>query len=170
MSELKPSIYVACLAAYNNGYLHGKWLDANQDADALYAEIKNILSSSPIADSEKFAIHDYEDFGEISIDEYTSIETVSSLATFVVEHGELGAAVLAHADGDIDEASRLLDGCYHGEYESEEDFAISFAENTMTIPDYLSYYIDYEKMARDLFISDYFSIETSHKTHVFSYQ
>lgn len=28
MSELKPSIYVACLAAYNNGYLHGMWLDA----------------------------------------------------------------------------------------------------------------------------------------------
>jgi Antirestriction protein (ArdA) len=23
-------IYVACLAAYNNGYLHGKWIDATR--------------------------------------------------------------------------------------------------------------------------------------------
>lgn len=168
MSELKPSIYVACLAAYNNGYLHGKWLDANQDIDALCAEIKNILSSSPIPDAEEFAIHDYEGFGGISIEEYTSIDTVSSLAEFIVEHGELGAAVLAHANSDIDDARRLLDECYHGEYDSEEDFAISFAEEIMTIPDYLSYYIDYEKMARDLFISDYFSIIINHQTHVFS--
>lgn len=112
----------------------------------------------------------YEGFGEILIDEYTSIETVSSLAAFVVEHGELGSAILAYADSDIEEARRLLDESYHGEYDSEEDFAISFAEDTMTIPDYLSYYIDYEKMARDLFVSDYFSIEINHKTHVFSHQ
>lgn len=170
MSELKPSIYVACLGAYNNGYLHGKWLDAAQDVDALYAEIKNILASSPILDAEEFAIHDYEGFGGIPIDEYTSIDTVSSLAGFVAEHGELGAAVLAHAGGDIDEARRLLDDCYHGGVDSEEDFAISFAEDTMTIPDYLGYYIDYEKMARDLFISNYFSIEINHKTYVFSHQ
>jgi antirestriction protein len=62
----------------------------------------------------------------------------------------------------------LLDECYHGEYDSEEDFAISLPEDTMTIPEYLSYYIDYEKMARDLFISDYFLIGINHKTHVFS--
>lgn len=26
-----PRIYVACLAAYNNGSLHGRWIDADQD-------------------------------------------------------------------------------------------------------------------------------------------
>ena len=96
------------------------------------------------------------------------METVSALASFIVGHDELGAAVLAHISGDIDDANRLLEECYHGEYDSEEDFAISLAEDTMTIPEHLSYYIDYEKMARDLFISDYFSIEINHKTHVFS--
>lgn len=24
-----PRIYVACLAAYNNGHLHGRWIDAD---------------------------------------------------------------------------------------------------------------------------------------------
>jgi Antirestriction protein (ArdA) len=28
-----PRIYVACLAAYNNGRLHGEWIDADQPAD-----------------------------------------------------------------------------------------------------------------------------------------
>lgn len=30
-----PRIYVACLASYNNGVLHGRWIDANQSADDL---------------------------------------------------------------------------------------------------------------------------------------
>lgn len=25
----KPRIYAACLAAYNSGYLHGAWIDAD---------------------------------------------------------------------------------------------------------------------------------------------
>ncbi|WP_447531297.1 antirestriction protein ArdA, partial [Legionella pneumophila] len=25
-----PQIYVACLAAYNNGIVHGEWIDATQ--------------------------------------------------------------------------------------------------------------------------------------------
>ena len=31
----QPRIYVACLAAYNNGYLHGAWIDADQGAQAV---------------------------------------------------------------------------------------------------------------------------------------
>jgi len=30
-----PRIYVACLAAYNAGKLHGEWIDADQDAEAI---------------------------------------------------------------------------------------------------------------------------------------
>lgn len=167
--SLQPRIYIACLAAYNNGYLHGEWIDADQCVDKLYEDIKKILACSPIPDAEEFAIHDYEEFGDIFIHEYAGIDTVSALAKFVAEHGELGSAVLAHVGGDIDDANRILEECYHGEYDSEEDFAMSFTEDTMTIPDHLSYYIDYEKMSRDLFINDFFSVEVGSKVHVFSY-
>lgn len=167
--SLQPRIYIACLAAYNNGYLHGEWVDADQSAENLYEEVQKILASSPIPDSEEWAIHDYEEFGDLIINEYAGLETVSAMASFVVEHDELGAAVLAHVGGDMDDASRLLEECYHGEYDSEEDFAMSFAEETMTIPDHLSYYIDYEKMSRDLFINDFFSIDIDNKVHVFNY-
>jgi antirestriction protein len=63
--------------------LHGKWIDANQDADSLYAEIKKILIASPIPRAEEWAIHDYEGFGDVRIHEYADLENVSNLAKFV---------------------------------------------------------------------------------------
>ncbi len=58
-NTITPKIYIACLAAYNNGYLHGKWIDATQDVDSIYSNIRNVLASSPIPDAEEWAIHDY---------------------------------------------------------------------------------------------------------------
>ena len=166
--NIEPRIYVACLAAYNNGYLHGTWINAHQSTDDLYAEINKMLATSPAPYADEFAIHDHEGFGDVYIGEYTDLETITEIANFISEHYELGAAVLAHANGDAKGASRLLEECYHGEYESEKDFAESFAEDTMMIPERLSYYIDYEKMAWDLFISDFFSLSVQMKVHVFS--
>jgi len=43
---MSPRIYVACLASYNNGVLHGAWMDAT-DADAMREEIATMLRASP---------------------------------------------------------------------------------------------------------------------------
>lgn len=43
-----PRIYVACLAAYNSGYLHGSWIDANQDPWGIWEETKAMLAASPV--------------------------------------------------------------------------------------------------------------------------
>ena len=42
-------IYVACLAAYNNGILHGCWIDAEQEPDEIRSGINEMLKASPIA-------------------------------------------------------------------------------------------------------------------------
>ncbi|KGK67087.1 antirestriction protein ArdA [Xanthomonas citri] len=43
-----PRIYVACLASYNNGVLHGRWIDLDgMDADDVQAEIAAMLRESP---------------------------------------------------------------------------------------------------------------------------
>ena len=47
MSKGEIQIYVACLAAYNNGILHGRWIDAQQDAWAVYDDIRAMLDASP---------------------------------------------------------------------------------------------------------------------------
>jgi antirestriction protein len=124
-SNLEPKIHVACLAAYNNGYLHGAWIDAAQDIEGIYRELQAMLASSPIPNAEEWTIHDYKEFSDIQINEYDSIETVKALADFVSEHGELGAAVYNHY-GNMEDAIKALEEDYSGVYDSEKDFAEEF--------------------------------------------
>lgn len=42
-----PRIYVASLSDYNAGRLHGEWIDANQTADEIQADVEAMLACSP---------------------------------------------------------------------------------------------------------------------------
>ena len=42
-----PKIYVACLAAYNAGQLHGEWILADQEPQEIQAAIRSMLEKSP---------------------------------------------------------------------------------------------------------------------------
>lgn len=160
-------IYVACLAAYNNGILHGRWIDAQQDESAIWDEIKAMLAASPMPDAEEHAIHDYEGFEGATVSEYEGIAEIAALAAFIAEHGALGGELIEHF-GDVDAARDAIEDRYAGEYESVADFAEELTEQTTEIPDSLRYYIDYERMGRDLAISDVTAIETSvEQVHVF---
>lgn len=97
-------IYVACLAAYNTGNLHGHWIDAVQDGADIETAIQEVLAKSPEANAEEWAIHDYEGFAGISLNEHESLETVAALAASIAQHGQLFAEVYAHT-GDIDSAT-----------------------------------------------------------------
>ena len=164
-----PQIYVACLAAYNSGYIHGRWVDAMQGVDGIYEDINGMLADSPVEDAEEWALHDYSGFGSTRIEEYESIETVVNIAEFINGHGELGSTLLGEYS--IDDAQRFLDDHYHGSWDSEVDFAQSMFEECYSdaIPDYLAGYFDHEAFSRDLFINDYFSVEAQGQTHVFSH-
>ena len=144
-----PSIYVACLAAYNNGYLHGEWIDATGGIDEINSKISEMLKNSPISDAEEFAIHDYEGFEGAELHEYSSIETVVKLADFIEEHGELGGQLIAHFSGNIEDAEIALEN-HAGEYKSLADYAEELTEQSTEIPQNIAYYIDYERMGRDM--------------------
>ncbi len=45
-------IYVACLASYNAGILHGEWIDASDDPEEMQASIDAMLSRSRQPDAE----------------------------------------------------------------------------------------------------------------------
>ena len=160
-------IYVACLASYNNGILHGEWIDATLTEAEIWDAIQDIFASSPVPDAEEHAIHDYEGFYRVRIEEYSDIKTVAALASFISEHGELGAELVSYY-GDLESAKVALDDHYMGEYDSVSDFAQSITEETTQIPENLSFYIDYDKMARDLEVNDVIAIELGYqKVHVF---
>lgn len=161
------NIYVADLAAYNNGILHGVWIDATQDLEDIHAQIQTMLAASPVGFAEEYAIHDYEGFCGYSVSEYEGLEQLHDIACFIEEQGEMAAKLLDYCC-DLDEAKTYLSDNYCGSYSAVAEFAQEITEETTDIPESLCFYIDYERMAHDLECGgDIFTLETQHQTHIF---
>lgn len=161
-----PRIYVACLAAYNNGNLHGEWIDVDQEAEDIQAEIQTMLASSPEPDAEEWAIHDYEDFCGLELGEYESIERVAEVAKLIAEHGAAYAAYAEHKGIEYANEETFSED-YCGEYDSEKDYAEEHFSECHEIPAYLQNYINWESVASDLFIGDFFSAKYDGSTYIF---
>ena len=166
-----PRIYVACLAAYNNGVLHGGWIDADQGEEGMRAEIAAMLKASPIPNAEEYAIHDYEGFGDVRIEESAGIGAIAHIAEFAAKHGALGLAVLCRFRGDFEEAREAMEDRYLGRFASLAEYMRDATEQMISIRDILRFYIDWQAMARDAEMSgDVFVIETGYdEAHVFSW-
>ncbi|WP_330178541.1 antirestriction protein ArdA [Candidatus Vondammii sp. HM_W22] len=166
-SEIR--IYVACLAAYNSGYLHGAWIDACDELDDIQEQVQSILKSSPIEDAEEYAIHDYEGFDGYGLSEYEGLESVQETASFIDEYPAIGGELLNHFGGSLEDAKKAAEESYSGCYKSLDDYAEELTDNTSEIPENLAYYIDYERMGRDMEMSgDIYTIETAHdEVHIF---
>lgn len=168
-SKADIKIYVADLAAYNAGHLHGVWIDATDEPGDMHDIIAKLLKDSPVFDAEEYAIHDHDGFGGCGLSEYESLESVHQKALFIEQYGYLGALVLANCNDDIDQATTDLEDNYHGEYESMADYAQQLTEDCSEIPSYLQGYIDWERMGRDMELCEYYTIEINHReVHVFS--
>ncbi len=168
-SEGQLQIYVVCLSSYNNGILFGEWIDATCNVEDIQEQIKQLLAKSPTPGAEEFAIHDYRGFGSLHIKRDESIEKVQEKALFIVEHGDLGAEVLAYHRGNLYYATEALEEYYVGEYESELDYAAYLFDELYLheIPKSVRDYISYTRFQRDIFIDDYFSLEVNGSCHIF---
>jgi antirestriction protein len=145
----RPRIYVACLAAYNSGILHGQWIAATT-SDEVQAEVGAMLAESPVPGAEEWAIHDYEGFEGICLSEHATFDTVCELADFVAEHGRLAAKLYSHFGNSLTEARAAFED-YAGQYKTGADFAEEMTRETGTeIPASLEYYIDWQALARDM--------------------
>jgi antirestriction protein len=120
--KAQPRIYVASLADYNEGRLHGAWIDAAQSAEELEGAVKAMLDDSPSPGAEEWAIHDYEGFGLLHLDEFDSMESVASVAAGITEHGPAFAAWAAHVGADSEHLGDFHEA-YMGEWESGKAFA-----------------------------------------------
>lgn len=125
-----PQVYVACLAAYNNGRLHGEWIDADQSVDELQSAVQRMLAASPEPRAEEWAIHDYEGFGELRLSEHESLVRVAAVASGISEHGEAFAAWLSY-DSERDPVDlQAFEDAYRGEWDSLRAYAEDYAEQT----------------------------------------
>ncbi|HFS0969423.1 TPA: antirestriction protein ArdA [Pseudomonas aeruginosa] len=167
MSE-QIRIYVADLAAYNAGHLHGVWIDATLDMDDIQANVDAMLAASPMEDAEEYAIHDFEGFDGYRLGEYEGLQTVHEIALFIEDYPDFGGALLSHFN-DLEQARKAAEEDYCGCYASLADYAQELTVETASIPQHLARYIDYRAMARDMEIGgDLFTLEIGfEQVHVF---
>lgn len=159
-------IYVASLADYNAGKLHGVWIDACDDPEEIEEKVSTMLEASTEPDAEEYAIHDHVGFMGFELSEFESLEFVSWLARMIDAHGEafvsflktFEPAKLSFRRENRESATLDFEECFCGTWESETDFAKNFADERGFLdhfPDEMKKYFDYTKLARDLFQGDY---------------
>jgi len=155
---LHPRIYVASLADYNDGRMHGAWIDADQTEEELEQAVKEMLDSSTLPGAEEWAIHASDGFGMLDIDEFESFEYVAKVAAGIAKHGAAFAAWASHVGTDSERLDQFEDA-YVGEWESEAAYAeetledLGIVEEIMRdVPKHFAPYvtIDYAGYARDL--------------------
>ena len=160
--KVQPRIYVASLSDYNAGRLHGTWLDADVEAADLAEGVQAMLARSPEPGAEEYAIHDYEGFGPLHLSEYESLESVSTIAQGISEHGPAFAHWAALVETRDVEALSQFDDAYRGHYGSLAEYAESLLDDIglaqqleAAVPGFLEPYvrIDVEAFGRDLELS-----------------
>lgn len=155
-NEDTPQIYIACLSAYNNGFLHGAWVDASEGIEHVRECIKDILSSSPVAEEcEEWAIHDYQNFGSYKVSEYHDLEELCEVAEFLQECQNFPSDVVSSLIDDygIEGARIKMEDDFIGEFDSDVDLAYHYVEEFGLldgISEHIARYFDYDSFGRDL--------------------
>lgn len=175
--DTTPAIYVASLADYVNGRLHGSWIDATIGAEAIHREINAMLATSKEPAPEEFAIHDYENFGPLRLGEYESIGRVAAIAEHINEKGPAFAAWLDYTGLD-QEDWHYFDTVYLGEYDDLDAYTEQLIDDLgydrlldEALPESIRAYvkIDAHAMAQDLEASgEVFSLESDNGVYIFS--
>jgi len=170
-----PRIYVACLASYNNGVLHGSWIDCEgKGADELQEAVNAILRTSrfpnvtvehegkQVPSAEEWAIHDHEGFGKL-IGEHTPLQTVALIAEALAGDHSLAFRWLVEDRGvkPEDAADQAEDVCIFRDESAWSDdallasYAQEFVEDCYSdaldkLPSLIRGNIDWQGIGKDL--------------------
>ena len=149
---LTPKVYVACLGCYNEGRLHGKWMDADELEDEWSNRKGRVyypMTRCKKPHHEEWAIHDYD--GVPNKGEHPDIPYLITIMRCIEEHGEAFFEWFnldPHNKSHHDDLSEAFEEAYAGHWDSKEQFAEEFAESMGYIdPDStnpLWRYIDFE--------------------------
>ena len=126
LRQAPPRIYVASLADYNEGRLHGAWLDVRGELRELEEGVRAMLAASKVPGAEEWAIHDYEGFAPLRLGEYESLERIARIGRGIARHGEAFKHWTA-----IEGITRLdlvtgFEDAYRGHWQSVEAFVMDF--------------------------------------------
>lgn len=160
----EPRIYVACLASYNSGTLHGRWIDDCTGADEIRDLVDGMLRDSKypnvevtclacdgdgcsecghtgkVPSAEEWAIHDHEGFPPGLIEESTSFDTVAAIASALEEIDDREAfeswlGLGVHNEDDPSSWEEAFREAYAGEWDSKADWAEEYMDSTGGLAD-----------------------------------
>lgn len=177
-----PAAWIGCLSCYNNGQLRGQWITAQQAADEMTAdEITYNGQAETITTGDYTAPRCRKCGGdEFDVFDTQHLPTKMTAAEFY-KH----ATTLADLDdaGDLERITALagwlgtnnLDTLieydadnYVGQYNTFQDYAEQYADDTALfadVPEHLAYYFDMAAFARDLQHDYYHDDTTGHTWH-----
>lgn len=170
-----PKVYIACLASYNSGELHGAWIDLDGSED-IEERINEILAESPVDDAEEWAVHDSEYCGNLS--EHAGLDTLNAIKDAFEEvercghNWELYTQYCDYKGDEIEpETVEAFFRQFRGQGDTLEDWCKEFLRDCGDLneaPKSLHYYFDFEKYARDLELGgDIYTIEHDGSVYVF---
>lgn len=165
-------IYVACVASYAAGKLHGRWIDVEswKDADDLQAEIDAMFADSPEPHAEEWRIDDHEGLPDRLMDD-ASLADLCEYAEILEEYDsdEVEAACdVADYGCTAEDFRKILDENYRGCFDHKGDYAAEMCDGVGDIPQHLEMYIDYEAMERDMDLSgDIDRVELNGRVYIF---
>lgn len=120
-----PRVYVVCLGAYNNGELHGIWIDCTGDESEFWLGIFDLLSTSPEPEAEDWEVHDFENWHGLKIDKHQSVEEICNWSKLIIKYGKPIASFIRWAKQmDIAVSSNEFKSRYYGHFKSGEEFAL----------------------------------------------
>lgn len=145
-------IYVACLASYNQGILHGIHITINGlTENDITDQINEMINNSPAFMPEEYQIHDYEgtdllldrwSWSDIFLLAEVIEETDLAVLTAVIDR--LGEHYLTQALEMINDGNIVV-------YESKDDMIDQWLESFDNIPEQLEYYIDRDAVYRTFY-------------------
>jgi len=155
-----PQVYVACLGCYNEGRLHGSWVDADE-LESEWERKGQCFTSGfyPMTQCKKphhdeWAIHDYD--GVPNLGEHPDIPYLIKVMRAIEWQHQQGDGEAffewfnldPYNKSHHDDLNEAFQEAYCGEYESEEKFAAQHAEDCGYISpenqNPLLMYVDYE--------------------------
>ena len=154
-----PKIYVVNLNSYNNGRTRGKWYELPVD----FSRIKSDLLLD-VEHGEEYAIHDFENFYDYKVGEYSSIQELNGYAEKLEEISDIEHLKDFLEIYSIDDIINNKDDLDFVEAENDEDLAQELIEQMGGLEvlsvETLQRYFNFGAYGRDLAIGDY--SKTSH--------
>lgn len=165
-------VYLTDLAAYNHGYLIGKWITLPLEEEVLAKEIQKVLivGSNAIGENtEEWFITDYEweQVTLVEIDEYEDIYSMNKSLQMLENSSEqelkaIGFLVSQSITHKLDDAVQKLENIVVHEDQTMDDVAYNLMDELYGIdyklPSMIANHINYEGIGRDLEIEGRYTV------------